>query len=632
MCGIVGIFHSRDARPIDREMLSRMNDTQFHRGPDGFGLWDQPGLGFGHRRLSIIDLAAGKQPMLTPDGGIGVTFNGEIYNYLELKRQLTELGHQFQTNSDTEVILHGWRQWGADCVTHFRGMFAFALYDVARETLFMARDPLGKKPLHYSLLPDGAFIFGSELKSLLPYPGLARAIDPLAIEEYLAFGYIPDPRSIYKSIAKLPAAHRLIWRRFDPAPKIDAYWDVQFANVADTRDASPEALIQELREAVDLRMIADVPLGAFLSGGVDSSAVVALMAGLSSQPVKTFSMGFADKAYDESNYAQQMAARYHTDHHSRIVDPDSIDLVDRLIDFYDEPFGDSSAMPTFRLCALARENVTVALSGDGGDELFAGYRRYLFHARQEQARALLPLGVRKILFGTLGAVYPKLDWAPRFLRAKNTFQELAADSAGGFFASVSVMNDDMRARIRGRSQQQTLQGYHPSEIIRTHMNAAGTDDVLAQAQYADIKTWLPGDILTKVDRASMANSLEVRCPMLDVRFAQWSAVLRPDLKLHGGMGKYLLKKACEPHVSDDILYRPKQGFSVPLAAWFRGPLRQKLRDTVGGPILADSGYFSPGALVQLVDEHQSGRRDHAPSLWLLFMLEAFLRKETGSEA
>ena len=607
-----------------------MNDTQFHRGPDGFGLWDQPGLGFGHRRLSIIDLAAGHQPMLTRDGAIGVTFNGEIYNYRDLKKQLEGFGHQFQTHSDTEVILHGWRQWGTDCVTHFRGMFAFALYDVARETLFMARDPMGKKPLHYSMLADGTLIFGSELKSLRPYPGLARAVDPLAIEDYLAFGYIPDPRSIYKSVLKLPAAHRLVWRRGDAAPKIDAYWDVKFADMADTRQASAQELMAQLREAVDLRMIADVPLGAFLSGGVDSSCVVALMAGLSQTPVKTFSMGFADKAFDETSYAQQMATRYHTDHHSRIVDPDSIDLVDRMIDFYDEPFGDSSAMPTFRLCALARENVTVALSGDGGDELFAGYRRYLFHARQEQMRALLPLTLRKLLFGALGAVYPKLDWAPRYLRAKNTFQEMAQDSAGGFFASVSVMNDDLRARIRSQTQSRALAGYHPSEIIRTHMNAANTDDVLARAQYADIKTWLPGDILTKVDRASMANSLEVRCPMLDYRFAQWSAGLSPDQKLHGGVGKYLLKKACEPYVPDDILYRPKQGFSIPLTAWFRGPLRQKLRDTVGGPILAESGYFNPGVLIQLVDEHQSGRRDHSPSLWLLLMLEAFLRKEAGA--
>lgn len=630
MCGIVGIFHSRDTRPIDRELLSRMNDTQFHRGPDGFGLWDQPGLGFGHRRLSIIDLAAGKQPMLTPDGSVGVTFNGEIYNYRDLKKQLEELGHQFQTHSDTEVILHGWRQWGADCVQHFRGMFAFALYDVAQETLFMARDPMGKKPLHYSILADGAFIFGSELKSLLPYPGLARAIDPLAIEDYLAFGYIPDPRSIYKSILKLPAAHRLLWRRGDAAPRIDAYWDIKFADVADTRQATAEELMAQLRESVDLRMIADVPLGAFLSGGVDSSCVVALMAGLSQTPVKTFSMGFKDKAFDETSYAQQMATRYHTDHHSRIVDPDSIDLVDRLIDFYDEPFGDSSAMPTFRLCALARENVTVALSGDGGDELFAGYRRYLFHARQEQLRAKLPLPIRKAIFGTLGAIYPKLDWAPRFLRAKNTFQELSTDSAGGFFASVSVLNDGLRARIRSHAQTQALAGYHPSDIIRTHMSAAATDDVLAQAQYADIKTWLPGDILTKVDRASMANSLEVRCPMLDFQFAQWSAGIRPDQKLRGATGKYLLKKACEPYVSSDILYRPKQGFSIPLAAWFRGPLQQKLRETVGGPILAGSGYFNPGALIQLVDEHQSGRRDHSPALWLLLMLEAFLRKETGA--
>jgi len=629
MCGITGIFHSRDKRPIDAQLLSRMNDTQIHRGPDGAGLWDSAGVGFGHRRLSIIDLAAGAQPMLSADGTLSVTFNGEIYNYQELKRQLEALGHAFRTNSDTEVILYGWRQWGEDCVRHFRGMFAFALYDSAQECLFMARDPMGKKPLHYAILPDGALIFGSELKSLLPYPGLARQIDPLAVEDFLAYGYIPDPRSIYKNILKLPAAHRMLWRR-GGAPKIDAYWDVKFASTDRQRSASPEELIQELREAVDLRMISDVPLGAFLSGGVDSSCIVALMAGLSSQPVKTFSIGFNDKAFDESSYAAQMAARYHTEHHSRIADPDSIDLVDRLIDFYDEPFGDSSAMPTFKLCALARENVTVALSGDGGDELFAGYRRYLFHARQEKLRALLPGGFRKGVFGVLGALYPKADWAPRFMRAKNTFQELSQDSAGGFFASISVMNDGMRARLRSVGQGRALQGYHPASIIRAHMQAADTDDVLAQAQYADIKTWLPGDILTKVDRASMANSLEVRCPILDYRFAQWSASLLPQMKLNQGTGKYLLKKACEPYVPHDILYRPKQGFSVPLAAWFRGPLRGRIRDALTGPVLKESGYFRPDALSDLLDEHQSGRRDQAPALWLLFILEAFLRKERGA--
>lgn len=633
MCGLAGMFDSRGRREIDGRLLQRMTDSLAHRGPDGSGLHLGPGIGLGHRRLAIIDVNGGHQPLYNEDGRVGVVFNGEIYNFQELVAELEAAGHVFRTRSDTEVIVHAWEEWGPASVARFRGMFAFALWDEGDETLFIARDHLGKKPLYYAELPDGMLLFGSELKALLAYPGLRRDLDLPAVEDYFAYGYVPEPRSIYKAVRKLPPAHSLLWRRGAAHPVIAAYWDLPFGEplVTDLEEAKA-GLIERLREATRMRLVSEVPLGAFLSGGVDSSAVVAMMAGLTEDAVKTFSISFGDKEYDESAYARRMAERYHTDHHAREVNPDDFALLDRLASIYDEPFGDSSAMPTFRVAALAREKVTVALSGDGGDELFAGYRRYALHYNTERARRLLPAGLRGPLFGFLGAAYPKADWAPRRFRAKTTFQELALDTCAGYFQAVSVLNDGLRARLFSPAFHRDLQGYNAQEVLKRHMAHADTDDIVLQTQYLDLKTWLPGGILVKVDRAAMANSLEVRAPLLDYRLAEWSAGLAPDLKLKGGEGKLVLKRAIEPYVDQDLLYRPKRGFSMPLARWFRGPLLGRLKEMADGSLLADTGIFAMDEVSRLVEQHASGRRDHSAALWLLLMFEAFLRNGEAAGA
>jgi len=633
MCGIVGIFDFSAQRPMPRELVSRMNDSQSHRGPDEVGLHFEPGLGLGHRRLSIIDLSTGQQPLFNEDGSVVIVYNGEIYNYRDLIPELSRLGHAFRTKSDTEVIVHAWEQWGEDCVARLRGMFAFVIWDRNRETLFLARDRVGVKPLYYAPLGDGTLIFGSELKSLLIHPGFKRDIDPRAVEDYLAYGYVPEPRTIFGQALKLPPGCTLALRRNGDLPEPRQYWDVPF-NVAAplSPQAAQEELIRRLRDAVRVRLVAEVPLGAFLSGGVDSSAVVAMMAGCSDEPVNTCSISFGDPDFNEAAYAQQVADRYHTRHHVERVDTDDFDLLDTLAAVYDEPFADSSAIPTFRLCELARKNVTVALSGDGGDENFAGYRRYRWHVYEERMRSVMPLALRAPVFGMLGNLYPKADWAPKVLRAKSTLEALARDSVQGYFHSVSVMGDAMRSRLRSDSLRRELQGYRAIEVLQRHARNAPRDEPLSLVQYLDMKTYLVGDIMTKVDRASMAHSLEVREPLLDHPLMEWLAGLPPSLKLRGREGKYLFKRALEPYLPREILYRPKMGFSVPLDSWFRGPLRQRVKDAVLGPVLLDSGYFNPTFLRQMVEAHQSGARDHGVTLWSLLMFEAFLRNVMGARA
>jgi asparagine synthase (glutamine-hydrolysing) len=626
MCGIAGLWSAdRDAH-VDRALLERMNGSLAHRGPDGDGLHLEPGVGLAHRRLSIIDLAGGAQPLGNEDHTVLVTFNGEIYNFQELARELQALGHRFRTHSDTEVIVHAWEEWGERCVTRFAGMFVFALWDRNRQTLFIARDRLGKKPLYYAWLPDGGLAFASELKALLLHPRVTRDIDPLAIEEYFGLGYVPDPRSIFKSVQKLPAAHTLTVTRNGARAVPHEYWDLpRFATASPDAATACEQLIEHLRAAVNARLISEVPLGAFLSGGVDSSAVVAMMAQASAAPVNTCSISFLDPQYDEARYAQQVADRYRTNHHVEVVESDDFGLIDTLAAVYDEPFADSSAIPTYRVCQLARRQVTVALSGDAGDETFAGYRRYRWHMHEERIRSVLPQAVRGPLFGTLGALYPKVDWAPKIFRAKSTLQSLALDSIGAYFNTVSVVPDYLRGKLLSAQLRRELQGYNAAQVLRTFADRARDFDPLSLVQYVDFKTYLCGDILTKVDRASMAHSLEVRVPMLDHRFLEWAVTLPPGLKLHGQSGKFILKKALEPHVPHDVLYRPKMGFAVPLATWFRGPLRSRVRELIDGGELAGTGYFDPAMVRRLVDEHQSGAREHSATLWALLMFDAFLR-------
>jgi asparagine synthase (glutamine-hydrolysing) len=633
MCGITGLFDTRGKRDFDRALLKRMNDLQAHRGPDGEGEHHEPGVALGHRRLSIIDLATGQQPLYNEDGSVVVVFNGEIYNYQELIPELQALGHVFHTRSDTEVIVHAWEAWGERCVDRFRGMFAFALYDRNRETLFLARDRLGVKPLYYSLLADGVFAFGSELKALRPVPGFRTEIDPCAVEEYFAVGYVAEPRTIFAGARKLPPAHTLTLRRGERVPDPAEYWDVRFT--LDQRpglDEACEELNRRLEESVRLRMISEVPLGAFLSGGVDSSAVVAAMARVSSEPVNTCSISFDDPAFDETAFAKQVADRYRTRHFVDRVESDDFDLLDSLVQTYDEPYADSSAIPTYRVCQLARKHVTVALSGDGGDENFGGYRRYRLHLMEERLRSMVPFGVRRPVFGLLGRVYPKADWAPRPLRAKTTFESLARSSVEAYLHSVSMIRQPTRDRLYTPAFKAQLAGYRANALFERHARRAGTDDPLALVQYLDLKTYLVGDINTKVDRASMAHSLEVREPLMDHPLVEWLASLPSSLKIQDGEGKYLLKKSQESHLQREIMYRAKKGFAVPLVRWFRGPLRQAVRDRVLGETLLGTGLFESAVLRQLVDEHESGKRDHSASLWTVLMFESFLRATAGDRA
>jgi asparagine synthase (glutamine-hydrolysing) len=627
MCGIAGIFLHQAEAQVDQGLLARMNNSQLHRGPDEGGIHTEPGLGLGHRRLSIIDLASGQQPLYNEDGSVVVVYNGEIYNFQELARELKQCGHVFRTDSDTEVIVHAWEEWGEACVQRFRGMFAFALWDRRQGKLLLVRDRLGIKPLYYAQLPGGDVVFASELKALLLVPGLSREMDEHAIEDYFAYGYIPEPKTILRQGRKLPPGHTLLLERGKGAPEPRQYWDIPFALNAQVReDEVREELIARLREAVNIRLVAEVPLGAFLSGGVDSSAVVAMMADGATEPVNTCSISFGDPRFNETQYAEQVAERYGTRHRTEQVDPDDFSLVDELAHIYDEPFADSSAIPTYRVCQLARRQVTVALSGDGGDENLAGYRRYQWHMGEERLRALLPLGIRRPLFNAMGHVYPAADWLPKPLRAKATLQALARDSLQGYYNIIAEAPDVLRGKLFSKAFRQRLGGYHASEVLREHAARCPTDHPLSRIQYLDMKTYLVGDILTKVDRASMANSLEVRVPLLDHKLMEWLSSLPPDLKLQGGEGKSIFKKALAPYLPDDILYRPKMGFAVPLAAWFRGPLRQRVQDTLLGPTLSETGLFERRTLEDIIARHQSGRRDYSAVIWALLMFEAFQRR------
>jgi asparagine synthase (glutamine-hydrolysing) len=626
MCGIVGLFDTRGRREIDIPVLERMNQTQFHRGPVEGGVHTEPGLGFGHRRLSIIDLSSGQQPLFNEDGSVVVCFNGEIYNFQELAEELTGLGHTFRTHCDTEVIVHAWEQWGERCVDRFRGMFAFAVWDRNQRTLFLARDRLGVKPFFYAVLADGMFAFSSELKAIVSLPGFSRDMDPRAVEDYFAYGYVPEPKTIFKGALKLPPGHTLTLRTGQAMPETREYWDVPFKpHDPMTEKDAQEELISRLREAVKIRLVAEVPLGAFLSGGVDSSGVVAMMSGLMNEPVNTCSISFGDPAFNESEYAQKVADRYQTAHHVEQVSKDDFDLIDTLAGLYDEPFADSSAIPTYRVCELAKKRVTVALSGDGGDESLAGYRRYRWHLHEERLRSTIPLAARRAIFGALGNIYPKADWAPKVFRAKSTFEALARDSVEGYFHSISIMGDKMRSRLFSDSFKRSLQGYQAVEVLQAHAKKSPAEDPLSQVQYLDMKTYLVGDILTKVDRASMAHALEVRVPLLDHKLVEWMSGLPATIKLRGTEGKYIFKKALEPYLPEDILYRKKMGFSVPLASWFRGPLRQRLSHALLGDTLARTGMFNKNFLQEMLDHHQSGRRDYSAPLWTLLMFDAFLR-------
>ena len=624
MCGIAGIFHAENPKPVDPARVVRMCDALAHRGPDGAGVWTDHGVGLGHRRLSIIDLAGSPQPMHSPDGRAVIVFNGEIYNFRALRAELEQAGFTFRTSGDTEVILAAWQKWGPDCLSRLDGMFAFAIFDLATRRLFLARDRFGVKPLFLAHLSDGSIAFASELKGLLAHPLLRRRVNPQAIEAYMAWGYVPDSHSILAGVEKLPAGHFWLLEQGKPPARPQRWWDISFTERERGSEADLSAqLVHLLREGVRSRMVADVPLGAFLSGGVDSSGVVALMAEASASPVQTCSIGFDVAAYDETSYARQVAAKFGADHAERIVATDDFSAIDTLAAMFDEPFADASALPTWRVCQLARERVTVALSGDGADEAFAGYRRQVFHHHEERARAVLPAGLRAPLFGALGRAWPKADWAPRPLRAKATLLALAESGEEGYARGLSVTLPGARAALYSDSFAASLAGFRAEDELIALMRAAPGRSGLDRAQYADLTFWMPGDILTKVDRTSMAVSLEAREPLLDHRLVEFAARLPEGMRVRGSVGKHLLKKSLERYLPHDILYRPKQGFVTPIAEWLKGPLSGSARGIATGS-LAQTGFFNPKAIAGLAEAHIAGSADHSRTLWQLLMLEKSL--------
>jgi asparagine synthase (glutamine-hydrolysing) len=632
VCGIAGLFDTRGERNFDPDLIRRATTAIAHRGPDGEGFFAAPGVAFGHRKLAIIDLASGNQPMHANDGSITITFNGEIFNYKELRAELGSKGHSFATASDTEAIIEGWRAWGPAVVEKLRGQFAFALWDHKQQTLFLARDRMGEKPMHYVTLPDGTFAFASEIKALLTLPGFDVALDAEAVADFFTYGYVPDPKTIYTHVRKLPPAHTLTFTR-GRQPLLHQYWSVLDAAGTERRTTTPEELADRLKKAVRYQMVADVEVGAFLSGGVDSSSVVAMMAQIASAPVATYSISVGGENRDEVEFARTVAERYKTRREVRDVDPGNLtQLLPRLPGIYDEPFGDDSAIPTFAVCREAARTLKVCLTGDGGDEALAGYRRYRFHLNEHAIRRYLPDGVRKGLIGPLARAYPKLDWAPQPLRAKTTLLELASDEDTAFARMVAMISEEQRGALLSEDLKHRLGGYDPADMIRDRFREAREFSPLQRAQYADLMTYLPGDILVKVDRAAMANSLETRPPFLDHDFVAWSFSLETNAKVDGGRGKAILKKGMEVHLPHDLLYQAKRGFSIPVSDWLRGPLRDMTLGLTSSARLQDCGLFDMQQVDKWVSEHLRGARDHWQTLWLLFVFDAFLNVRAQTNA
>ncbi|WP_376087625.1 asparagine synthase (glutamine-hydrolyzing) [Roseomonas sp. CCTCC AB2023176] len=632
MCGIVGLFHPTVALVPDEGRLRAMTGAIAHRGPDGDGFHAEPHLGFGHRRLSIVDLAGGAQPMTTEDRTVVLTFNGEIYNHAALRRELEAAGHRYRTRSDTETILHGWREWGLGLLDRLKGMFAFALWDRDRGELLLARDRLGEKPLHYARLPDGTIAFGSEPAALLALPDMPRRLNAEAVGDFLALGYVPDPATIWAGMRRLPAAHFLFLRRGEAElPEPRRYWQPPRTVVAAPDDA-PAELARRLKAAVRAQMMSDVPLGAFLSGGVDSASVVAFAAGAAREgkggPLATFTIGFPGDG-DERPMAAAVAERHGTLHRAESGEADYLTAARDVARLFGEPFGDHSAVPTLAVCRLARQHATVALSGDGGDEVFAGYRRYRWHVLVEGARSYLPPGVRRRVIGNLARAYPKMDRAPRWLRAKSTLTELSLESAAGYYGTVAKIGDERRRALLSRDWRAALDGHDPGARIAALMGECDPDEPLLAAQYADLHTYLPGDILVKTDRTSMAVSLELRPPMLDHDLVAWGMALPAQVKLRGGVGKRVLREAMAPHLPSHLLWGKKRGFAASIGGQFR-TRAEEVRLRLTGEAMLDSGVFDRDALARMVDEHASGHFDHAQALWQLLVLEGFLSQHADA--
>jgi asparagine synthase (glutamine-hydrolysing) len=624
MCGIAGFIDLWDTgqmrKPDERAALvDRMCRIITHRGPDDQGVMIKSGVALGMRRLSIIDLVSGHQPISGEDGSVTIVFNGEVYNFREIQPKLEAHGHTFKTHSDTEAIVHAYEEFGPSCLTLLRGMFAFAIWDDQKQQLFIARDRAGKKPLYYTITRNGTLIFGSELKALLEHPEVEREIDPQALDAYFTLGYVPDPLTILKNVHKLPPGHYLTFTRGRLV--VEQYWDFDFKP---TKSRSEPDYLDELRalldESVRLRLISDVPLGAFLSGGIDSSTVVALMARNMGQPVKTFSIGFHEDSYNELKYARLTAEKFGTDHHEFFVTPDICAVVDELVWHFDEPFADSSAIPTYMVSKLARDHVTVVLSGDGGDELFAGYSRYVVE-RKRAGFELLPRVIREGVMRPLSQRLPHSTWG------RNYVHNVSLDPISRYLDSVSIFSSLNRTSLYTSDFQNKLGSVgYAANLFTQLVDRVKTDEPLDRLLYLDSKTYLPGDILTKVDRMSMAVSLEARAPLLDHKLIDFVTQIPASMKLAGLQTKYLLKQAVKDLIPQEILNRPKQGFGVPIQEWINEQLRSRLRDTLRESRTRQRGYFDPRYVDVLLDEHQRGRRDHSMGLWALLMFELWHRQ------
>jgi asparagine synthase (glutamine-hydrolysing) len=622
MCGIAGFVESStSASPVgpddSRALVQRMCDVIRHRGPDDEGVWVAQGVALGMRRLSIIDLSTGHQPIHNEDRTVWIVFNGEIYNFPELRRELEAAGHRFYTSTDTEVIVHAYEQWGKDALARLRGMFGLAIWDSARRLLLIARDRIGIKPMHYATV-DGRLYFGSELKSLLEAPDLPRDLDPDALDHYLSFLYTPRDGSIFKSVRKLPPGHLLTWQ--DGRVAVEQFWQMPAYETFKGSEAEAVSQLRDvLTDAVRSHLISDVPLGAFLSGGIDSSLVVGMMSQVSGSRVKTFSIGFDEPEFDELEAARRVAQHFGTEHHEFVVKPDGVAILDRLISHFDEPFADSSAIPTWYVSEMARRHVTVVLSGDGGDELFGGYDRYVPHPRVVAFDRYSPLALR-------GVAAMAAAGLPHGVRGKNFLRHVGRDAQGRYLDAIRFFGADEKPALLTPDVRAALAGPDPETVLARHFRRFAHLPWASQMMRFDAETYLPEDVLTKVDRMSMAHSIESRVPLLDNEVIAFASALPSSMKIKNGRRKHVLKEVAATLLPPDILNRPKQGFGVPLGTWFRGNLRELFADTLLSPAALQRGYFQPAFVNRLVTEHLAGKRDHTLRLWQLVVFERWNRE------
>jgi asparagine synthase (glutamine-hydrolysing) len=630
MCGICGVVSRNSDRPVTEPLLRAMNDRLRHRGPDEDGVYLDDQAGLAMRRLSIVDLATGRQPIANEDQTIWIVFNGEIYNHLELRLQLEAKGHRFITQTDTEAIIHGYEAYGDDVVDHLNGMFVFAIWDTRRQRLLIARDRLGIKPLYYFCNAERLF-FASELKALLAHPDVPRALDLTALDHFLTLEYVPSPYSIFQDIHKLPAGHRLILAA-GREPRLEQYWNVTFQPALMNEATAVATLTDLIRDAVKIRLMADVPLGAFLSGGIDSSAVVAFMSELMTEPVKTFSIGFGDPTYNELPYARLVANHFGTDHHEEFLEADINEMVLRLVSHFDEPFGDFSIFPTFLVSEMARRHVTVTLSGDGGDEIFAGYDTYRAQALDRRYYGRLPRWLRqRAIPGLLELVPPRPAKKGLINKTKRFVEGGALPEAWQHTRWMMFMHQQDKARLyQPDICASLLNGDSPGRLMETYFAQAGQADQLTQQQYVDVKTYLADDILVKVDRMSMATSLEARVPLLDYRIVEFALSLPPHLKLNGQETKVILRRIMAGRLPEAVLNKPKEGFSIPLKHWLRGELRPLLHDLLAPDTIRRRGYFQPETVVQWLSEHEAGRVNHSHRLWALMVFELWQQQVVES--